>query len=92
MPSTKPPVKTIRDRKPHVDLAAKRAIADRKAAHIAPFVHQLQLSGVVSATGIARGLDSMNVRPPSGRGVWTASQVGRLLRRIAATKQDDSAS
>jgi hypothetical protein len=75
----------LRSTKPHLASAAKRAIADARAERIAPFVEQLRSQGLLSATRIARGLNDLKVLTPAGK-LWTATQVGRLLRRLAAMK------
>jgi hypothetical protein len=70
--------------KRHLASEAKRAIADRKAIRIKPFVEQLRSQGTTSPHRIALALQRMKVPTPDGKFHWTSTQVARLLRRLDA--------
>jgi DNA invertase Pin-like site-specific DNA recombinase len=58
--------------------------ANRHAADVAETVKGLQSSGVTSLAGIAAALNERGIPTASGRGVWQAVQVSRVLARIRA--------
>jgi hypothetical protein len=58
------------------------AIANARAAALAPTIKKLQASGVTSMRGIAMALNARNVPTPTGRGEWQAIQVERVLARL----------
>jgi hypothetical protein len=62
---------------------ARQARADESAANVAPIVKALQAAGLTSLNGIATALNARGVRTPRGRDRWHASQVARLLKRLA---------
>jgi hypothetical protein len=62
---------------------ARIARAVAKAVDVAPIVAELQAAGVTSLNGIATALNARGVRTPRGRSRWYASQVARLLKRLA---------
>jgi hypothetical protein len=62
---------------------ARSARANRIAAHPAPVIAELQAAGVTSLNGIAEALNARGVLTPAGSDHWYASQVARLLKRLA---------
>jgi hypothetical protein len=71
---------------PGAQQAASRtriARAAARAADVAPIVAELQAAGVTSLNGIATALNARGVQTPRGRRHWYASQVARLLKRLA---------
>jgi DNA invertase Pin-like site-specific DNA recombinase len=56
----------------------RRAKARAFAADIAPTIHELQQAGITSLGSIARALTDRGI-PAARGGIWTATQVGRLL-------------
>jgi hypothetical protein len=71
---------------PGAHLAAsepRMARAAARAADLAPIVAELQATGIKSLNGIATALNARGVRTPRGRDRWYASQVARLLKRLA---------
>jgi hypothetical protein len=55
-----------------------KADADRFAKNVTPIIREIQSTGVASHRVIARSLNARGVRG----GVWTAVQVGSILRRV----------
>jgi DNA invertase Pin-like site-specific DNA recombinase len=74
-----PKLDAVRDRA----VASVKADADRFAKNVAPIIREIQSSGVASHRGIARSLNSRGIATTRG-GVWTAVQVGSILRRVGA--------
>ena len=64
-------------------VASTKAEAERFAKNVAPIIHEIQSSGVVSHRGIARSLNARGVATARG-GEWTAVQVGSILQRVEA--------
>ncbi len=64
--------------------ARTAAAALRFAQNTAPVIQQVRASGVTSLRGIANVLNTRGVRSARG-GKWAATQVGAVLRRVAAT-------
>jgi hypothetical protein len=64
---------------------ARTARANGRAADLAPIVAELRAAGVTSLRGIAAALNERGFRTARGYGVWTASQVRRLLARLYDT-------
>jgi hypothetical protein len=62
---------------------AHTSTPDERAANIAPIVKALQAAGVTSLNGIAEALNARDVLTPAGRGHWHATQVTRVLQRMA---------
>jgi hypothetical protein len=62
---------------------ARIARANARAADAAPIIAELQAAGITSLNGIAMALNARGVRTPRGRSRWYASQVARLLKRLA---------
>jgi DNA invertase Pin-like site-specific DNA recombinase len=62
---------------------AVQALADSRAADLAPIVRELQASGVASLRGIADELNRRGIRTPRGSH-WLAGSVSQLLARIGA--------
>lgn len=69
--------------------AAARAARSRQAAErvadVLAVVRQMQAKGVSSLRAIAAGLHEHGVRTPTGKHHWSAAQVRRLLRNVAAS-------
>jgi hypothetical protein len=61
------------------------ARANVRAADLAPIIFELQAAGVTSLRGIAAALTERRIPTANGRGVWTAEQISRVLRRLQAT-------
>jgi DNA invertase Pin-like site-specific DNA recombinase len=61
-------------------VASVKADADRFAQNVAPIIREIQSTGIASHRGVARSLNSRGVATARG-GVWTAVQVGSILRR-----------
>jgi DNA invertase Pin-like site-specific DNA recombinase len=55
--------------------------ARRFAANVAPIIHQVRSSGVVSLRAVALALNARGVRTARG-GRWAATQVGAVLARV----------
>jgi DNA invertase Pin-like site-specific DNA recombinase len=72
-----PKLDTVRDRA----IASVKADADRFAGNVAPIIREIKSTGVASHRGIARSLNARGVATARG-GVWTAVQVGSILRRV----------
>jgi hypothetical protein len=63
---------------------ARMARANASAATLAPIVvRELQAAGVTSLNGLAAALNERGVPTPAGSAHWYASQVARLLKRLA---------
>ena len=62
-------------------VASVKADADRFAKNVAPIIREIQSTGIASHRGVARSLNSRGVATARG-GVWTAVQVGSILRRV----------
>jgi hypothetical protein len=62
---------------------AIKARANAKAADIALIIGELRAAGVVSQQGLARALTAKAIPTPRGGSQWTATQVLRVLERIA---------
>jgi DNA invertase Pin-like site-specific DNA recombinase len=78
-----------RGTKPSAKVRAKAiaAISGRaagRAADIAPTIAELQAAGATSLRQIAAGLNALNIPTARGEGEWTATQVMRVLERLAA--------
>jgi DNA invertase Pin-like site-specific DNA recombinase len=63
--------------------AARQQRASAKAAGIAPTIAELQATGATSLRQIAAGLNAQDIPTARGNGEWTASQVKRVLDRLA---------
>jgi hypothetical protein len=63
---------------------ANQALADERAAKLAPIIKALQAEGITSLNGIAEALNERRVRTPRGRRRWYATQVRRVLARLPA--------
>ena len=72
-----PKLDAVRDRA----VASVKADADRFAKNVAPIIREIQSTGVASHRAIARALNSRGIKTARG-GVWTAVQVGSILRRV----------
>jgi hypothetical protein len=62
---------------------ARQARADERAAKLAPVIKALRAKGVTSLSGIAAALNKRRIRTPRGVGEWQATQVRRVLARLA---------
>jgi hypothetical protein len=60
-----------------------RARAIAKAADLAPIVKELRAAGVTSLNGLAEAFNARGVPTPAGRRHWYATQVARVLKRLA---------
>ena len=67
----------VRDRA----VASVKADDDRFAKNVAPIIREIKSTGVASHRAIARSLNARGVTTARG-GVWTAVQVGSILRRV----------
>ena len=72
-----PRLADVRDRA----VASVKTDADRFAKNVAPIIREIQSTGVASYRAIARALNSRGIATARG-GVWTAVQVGSILRRV----------
>ena len=70
-------------RGPSIADKARSPRANRMAADLAPVIAELQAAGVTSLNGIAEALNARGVLTPAGSDHWYASQVARLLKRLA---------
>jgi DNA invertase Pin-like site-specific DNA recombinase len=61
---------------------ARQALADARAADIAPLVKQLQEAGKTSLRAIAAGLNEQRIPTARGSGEWSAVQVLRVMERL----------
>jgi hypothetical protein len=61
---------------------ARTALANARAADLAPIIVELRAGGVTSLKAIARALNARGIPTPTGRGRWQAAQVRRLLERL----------
>jgi hypothetical protein len=68
----------------HAAREARRALADERAAKLAPLIKALQAAGVTSLNGLAVALNARGVVTPAGGGQWHATQVRRVLARLSA--------
>jgi DNA invertase Pin-like site-specific DNA recombinase len=69
----------------HRALSAK-ALRERtaaKAADLGPIIRELQAAGSTSLRAIAAGLNERGIPTSRGEGEWTATQVMRVLERLA---------
>lgn len=60
-------------------LKAKKAKADGRASDLAPVVEEVMASGLSSLREIAAALNERGIPTATGRGVWQATQVRRLM-------------
>jgi DNA invertase Pin-like site-specific DNA recombinase len=56
--------------------------ADAKAADLEPIIKQLHAGGCESLRAIAEGLNAQGIPTARGNGLWSATQVSRLLDRL----------
>jgi hypothetical protein len=64
---------------------ARTARANGRAADLAPIIANLLAGGTTSLHAIATALNERGIRTAWGRGLWTASQVRRVLGRLRGT-------
>jgi DNA invertase Pin-like site-specific DNA recombinase len=62
--------------------AALQQRADARAADIGPTIKALQAAGATSLRAIAAGLNAQGIPTARGGGIWSATQVQRVLQRI----------
>jgi hypothetical protein len=62
---------------------ARTAHADEKARKVAPIIKAIQAQGITTLNGIAAALNGRRVPTPRGGGKWEATQVRRVLKRLA---------
>jgi DNA invertase Pin-like site-specific DNA recombinase len=68
-----------------VRLAGTKALtmqADARASDVAPIIAELNNAGVRSLAGIAHALSERGIPTSRGGNRWTATQVGRTVRRL----------
>jgi hypothetical protein len=65
---------------------ARMARANASAAALAPIIAELRAAGVTSLNAIADALNERGVPTPAGSHHWYASQVARLLKRLAGVR------
>jgi DNA invertase Pin-like site-specific DNA recombinase len=63
--------------------AALQQRADARAADVAPAIKSLQAAGATSLRAIAAALNDQGIPTARGSGPWTATQVVRVLERLA---------
>lgn len=66
--------------------ASRKALqqrGDQRAQDIGPAIKALQAAGATSLRAIAAGLNQQGIPTSRGQGEWTATQVMRVLERIA---------
>jgi hypothetical protein len=68
--------------------AARTALAAKRAADLAPIIAEIQASGATTLQAIADGLNHRAIPTTSGHGAWHASQVARVLARLAGEGAD----
>jgi hypothetical protein len=61
---------------------AIKALRER-AVDLAPVIAELQASGATSLRAIAACLNAKSIATPRGSGEWSATQVRRVLERLA---------
>jgi hypothetical protein len=64
---------------------ARTARANGRAADLAPIIADLQAAGTTSLRAIAAALNERGIHMARGRGLWTASQVRRVVERLRGT-------
>jgi DNA invertase Pin-like site-specific DNA recombinase len=62
--------------------ARRQAVANERAADLAPIISELQAAGVTSLGGIARALSERGVPTARGSSRWRESQVARVLAKL----------
>jgi hypothetical protein len=70
-------------RGPSIADKARTARAVARAVDLSPIIAELQAAGITSLNGIAAALTERGIPTPAGSGHWYASQVARVLRRLA---------
>ena len=63
-------------------IAARQQRADARAADVAPTIKSLQAAGATSLRAIAAKLNEAGIPTSRGAGVWSATQVARVLERF----------
>ena len=63
--------------------AQRNAVANARAADLAPVVAELKAAGVTTLSGIARALTERNIPTATGGAKWSATQVNRVLERVS---------
>jgi DNA invertase Pin-like site-specific DNA recombinase len=76
---------TAKDRRAGIE--ARQARAGAKAADLAPILKELQAAGITSLRGIAAAFNDGGIPTATGQGVWDATQVSRVLKRLPAASQ-----
>ena len=76
--------KPISSKAAEASAKARGDAADARAADLATAVAKIKECGVTSLVGIAAELEKAGERTPGGKDKWSAVQVSRLLKRIAA--------
>ena len=60
----------------------RNAVANARAADLAPVITELRAAGVTTLSGIARALTERNIPTATGGATWSATQVSRVLDRV----------
>jgi DNA invertase Pin-like site-specific DNA recombinase len=60
----------------------RAAIAKQRAKELAPIIAQIKAQGAVSLREIAAGLNARGIPTATGKGIWDAKHVSRVLERI----------
>jgi hypothetical protein len=53
------------------------------AADVAPIFKELQANGITSLRAVAAAFNNRGIPTATGKGVWDATQVNRVLKRLA---------
>lgn len=67
-----------------ISMARRKAVADERAADLAPVIRELWADGITSLGGIARALTARGIPTARGTATWTETQVSRVLARLAS--------
>ncbi len=67
---------------------ARQTKADHAAHDLLPIIEELRGGGVTSLAGIAAALNERGVRTARGTGVWTATGVRRVVRRVEDRQEE----
>jgi hypothetical protein len=62
----------------------RRALADKRAAKLAPVIKALRAKNVTSLRAIAAALNERGIPTATGYGCWHHVQVGKVLARLDA--------
>lgn len=68
--------------------AVQKDRAAARAAELGPIIAELQASGALSLSALARGLTGRNVPTARGGPTWTPTQVARVLQVLTSVLQE----